>query len=170
MEERRPRTTLDRVFAVGVVIKGIDGAVELIAGFLLWLAPGLVDAVLRAILGEAARGDGAIAGLVATGVAHADVTVLTGGTGFLILFLIAHGVIKLVLVYCLLRRIIRAYPWALLVLVVFLGYQVWTLIAAPSVALALFVVLDVVIIVLVWREYRELRRQPQTSTGPDPAD
>ena len=169
MDQRRAPTTLDRVFAVGVVVKGIDGAIELIAGVLLWLAPGLIDTVLRAVLGEATQSDGAIAGFIATGVAHADATVLTGGTGFLILFLIAHGVIKLVLVYCLLRRIVRAYPWALLVLLVFLGYQVWALVAGPSIPLALFVVLDVVIIVLVWREYRELRRQPDPSTRPDPA-
>ncbi len=166
--ERR-RTALDRVFAVGVVIKGVDGTVELVVGILLWVAPGLIDAVLRAIVGKADESDSPTAGFIATGVAHADERLLAGGSVFLIVFLIAHGVIKLVLVYCLLRRIVRAYPWALLVLLVFLGYQLYALIVAPSVPLALFAALDVVIIVLVWREYRELRREAPPSTRPDPA-
>jgi uncharacterized membrane protein len=85
--------------------------------------------------------------------------VLAGGTATLIAFLIAHGVIKLALVYCLLRRLVRVYPWAIGVLAIFLVYQAYAWVASPSISLALFVVLDVVILVLVWREYRELRQQ-----------
>lgn len=152
------RTVLDRVFAVGVIIKGIDGAVELIVGFALLLAPNLIDAALDWIQGRARAGTSRADELVATLVGHADAQLAGGGTGFLIAFLIAHGVIKLVLVYALLRRILKAYPWAIGILIAFLAYQVFALVTTPSVAQVLFSALDVVIIVLVWREYRELRR------------
>lgn len=160
-----PRTLLDRVFAVGVVVKGIDGALELIAGLALLLAPGALDHLLRYLLGEAREGSSALMRAIATLIAHTDAQLLAGSTTFLIAFLLAHGVIKLVLVYCLLRRIVKAYPWAIAVLGVFLGYQVYALIASPSISLALFVVLDIVILVLVWREYRELRREPGSAAA-----
>lgn len=152
-----PKTLLDRVFAVGVVIKGIDGALELLAGLALLLAPGTLDQLLRYLLGEAREGSSGLTRAIATLIAHSDAQLLAGSTVFLIAFLLAHGVIKLVLVFCLLRRIVRAYPWAIAVLAIFLGYQVYALIVSPSISLVLFVVLDVVILVLVWREYRELR-------------
>ncbi len=161
-----PKTLLDRVFAVGVVIKGIDGALELLAGLALLLAPGALDQLLRYLLGEAREGHSELTRAIATLIAHTDAQLLAGSTVFLIAFLLAHGVIKLVLVFCLLRRIVRAYPWAIAVLAIFLGYQVYALIASPSVSLALFVVLDVVILVLVWREYRELRGSGRAPSSP----
>jgi len=148
---------LDRVFAVGVIIKGIDGALELIAGLALLLAPGAVDALLDGIAGRARAGGSRVDLFIATAVAHADAQLAGGGTVFLIVFLIAHGVIKLALVYALLRRIVKAYPWAIGILIAFLAYQVVALVMAPSIGQVLFSLLDVVIIVLVWREYRELR-------------
>jgi len=152
------RTLLDRVFDVGVIIKGFDGAVELIVGLLLLLAPQAIDAVLDWIAGRARAETSRAGEFVATVVGHADAQLAGGGTGFLIAFLIAHGVIKLALVYALLRRIIKAYPWAIGILIAFLAYQLFVLVTAPSLGQVLFSVLDVIIIVLVWREYRELRR------------
>lgn len=152
------RTALDRVFDVGVIIKGFDGAVELIVGLLLLLAPHAIDAVLDWIAGRAQAEPSRVGEFVATVVGHADAQLAGGGTGFLIAFLLAHGVIKLALVYALLRRIIKAYPWAIGILITFLAYQLFVLVTSPSLGQVLFSVLDVVIIVLVWREYRELRR------------
>lgn len=158
----RPRpTVLDRVFAVGVVIKGIDGAVELIAGLALLLAPSAIDAALNWIAGRAQAENSGADAFVATVIAHAHAQLAAGGTGFLIAFLISHGVIKLALVYALLRRILKAYPWAIGILIAFLAYQLVVLAMAPSWAQVLFSVLDAVIIVLVWREYRELRRDAE---------
>ncbi|MGB4967538.1 MAG: DUF2127 domain-containing protein [Candidatus Saccharimonadales bacterium] len=67
--------------------------------------------------------------------------------------------IKLVLAYCLLKEILRAYPCALGVLALFLAYQLYLLVAKPSVGMLVFVLLDLVIIWVVWREWRMLLRQ-----------
>lgn len=60
-------------------------------------------------------------------------------------------------VYFLLRRIYRAYPWAIGILLALLAYQVYTLVVAPTVSMTMLSLLDAVIIVLVVREYRRLR-------------
>ena len=153
------RSLLDRFYFLAVIIKGIDGAAELVAGLFLWFAPQLVHLALAGVVNEAHEGHTAVHSFVADNVARLDAQLAQGGTTFLIAFLIVHGVVKIVLVYCLLRRFHRAYPWALGVLVVFLGYQVYALITTPTLSMALFTVLDAVIIYLVWREYRELLSQ-----------
>lgn len=153
----RARTTLDRIYFLGVIIKGIDGAIELIVGLLLWITPGIVHAVLAAALNEAKEGSTAIERFIADYVARLDTDLARSGLVFLIIFLIVHGAVKLVLVYCLLRRIHRAYPIALAVLTAFLLYQAYAFITAPSIGLAIFTVLDAAIIYLVYREYREIR-------------
>ena len=76
----------------------------------------------------------------------------------LIIFLIGHGIVKLALVYCLLRRILWAYPYALGVLSLFLVYQLYALARDPSsVGMWLFTILDIVIIWLVWGEWKDLK-------------
>lgn len=155
--ESTRRSVLDHVFGIGVVVKGIDGAIELVVGVALLLVPGWVDAVLDAIIDKALAGSSTVDVLIATVVGHADTQLASGGTALLIAFLIAHGAIKLGLVYALLKRILRAYPWAIGILGVFLVYQLVALSMSPSVLQVLFSALDLVIIVLVWREYRELR-------------
>ena len=74
----------------------------------------------------------------------------------MILFLLTHGIVKLVLVYCLLKQFRRVYPYGLAVLTIFAVYQIYVLIQRPTLSLALLAALDVVIIWLVWREWRSL--------------
>jgi uncharacterized membrane protein len=157
VSRRAAGKTLELIYRIGVIIKGIDGAFELVGGLLLWFAPQLFHAVLHPIamaLGASPHpflnGVGSIAG-------HLDHQLMTGAPVFVIAFLIAHGVVKLVLVYCLLREYLWVYPYALAVLGLFAIYQAYALIHTPTVPLAFFMALDLVIIWLVWREWRVLR-------------
>ena len=72
-------------------------------------------------------------------------------------FLLVHGAVELVTVYCLIRRIMRLYPWAIGVLAVLSGVQLQAAIARPTVGARVLTALDVVVIALVVREYRRLR-------------
>jgi uncharacterized membrane protein len=71
-------------------------------------------------------------------------------------YLLAHGLVKVVLVAALLRNQRWAYPWMIGFLGVFIGYQVYRLRLQPSVGLAALTVFDAVI---AWLTYREYRRQ-----------
>lgn len=76
---------------------------------------------------------------------------------FASLFLLTHGAVKVALVVALLKQKLWAYPWALGILTVFLLYQAYILVAKPSFGIVFLTILDVVVILLVWREWRKVR-------------
>lgn len=153
----RDTKTFQLVYKVGIGVKGFDGLVELVAGLVLWLSPGLVASMLASIGNRAATHQGAIYSYVGHFATQYGRELKDKGALFLIIFLISHGVIKLILVYALLKEIIWAYPYALVTLIGFLIYQIYVLITAPTIGMFVLAVLDVAIIWLVWQEYRELK-------------
>lgn len=164
MTKLRHATWFDGLYRVGVAIKGFDGLAELIAGIALFISPGLVHSVLSGIVGTAHHHHGHTAHFIAEYVAQLDNDLARSGLVFLIVFLIGHGIVKLTLVYCLLRRIVWAYPYALGVLVLFLVYQVYVLVRDPlSIGMWLFTLLDIAIIWLVWGEWRDLQEKVTSS-------
>ena len=137
-------TLLDRFYTVGVIVKGIDGAVEFLIGMILLFTPALAHDALAAISSEAAENQNVVRQFIAAYVDNLDDQLARSGTTFLVVFLILHGVVKLVLVYCLLRKLHRVYPIALAVLLAFLGYQVYAIVMRPTVGAVILAVLDAV--------------------------
>lgn len=156
---KKQRTLLDWVYDIGIAIKGVDGAVELVAGILLWVAPGLLHALLQLLLGEAQERHTQVARFVAENIARVDTDLTKSGLVVVILFLLLHGIVKLALVVALFRQWRLAYPWALAVLGAFLVYQVVVFVKHPTLAMAAFSLLDAVIIWLVYKEYAKLSRE-----------
>ena len=115
-----PKDWLDRVFEVGILLKGLDGLLELIGGVLLLLiTPADINGIVRALtqheLSEDPR-DVIASWLLRT----ADG--LTGpGLLFGAAYLLVHGIVKVVLVVALLRNKLWAYPWLIAVLLLFIG-------------------------------------------------
>lgn len=160
LEELRHHKLFHRAYYVGVAIKGFDGTVELLAGIALLLSPTIIHHSLTMVAQRAQRHPGHVYQLIAEYVARLDHDLSRAGLIFLIIFLIGHGVVKLVLVYCLLRRILWAYPYALGVLTLFLVYQLYVTFQDPgSLGLWFFTILDAVIIWLVWGEWKDLREE-----------
>lgn len=160
MDKIRAKTSsaFNLIYDGGIIIKGIDGLIELVTGLLLLLSPSLVHIVLSAVAGKAAAGHNQLYHFIGDYVARLDKELAASGLVFLIIFLITHGVVKLVLVYCLLKKIVKVYPAALAILGLFLVYQLYVFIQTPTVGMALFCLLDVAIIALVWREYKMLKK------------
>jgi uncharacterized membrane protein len=153
----------EKLFRVAIALKGIDGGVQVIGALILALIPssvitGLAHTVItRDLLGDPS-------GVLAQHLQTAAENFADGSTKtFAVVYLLAHGLIKLGLVYALARKIVRAYPVAAVVLGAFVVYEVIRAVQTHSIALPFFAALDLVIIVLVLREYRELRAQRRTS-------
>lgn len=159
MEKIEDKGWYDKAYLVTVAIKGFDGLVELIAGVWLLIAPASLHAVLGVLFGEAAEHNGRFMHFVAENIAHIDTSLTAGGILVVSLFLLTHGVVKLAMVYALLREILWAYPYALAVLTAFLVYQVYVFITHPGVGMALFSLLDAVIIFMVYGEWQKLKRK-----------
>ena len=85
------------------------------------------------------------------------------GTTAALVFFLPHGVVKVGLVIALLRQKLWAYPWALVAFVLFLIYQIYLVIVHQTFLMGFLVVLDIVIIWLVWREWQKV-----TGRMPDP--
>jgi uncharacterized membrane protein len=155
MDEVRGTRT-DRFFKVAVILKGLDGAAELVAAVVLLLLPAaavdrlVAEVVSRDLLGPP---DGFLARHLMAGTAE----FATGNRTFVLVYLGLHGVVKIGLVVALLSRWRPAYPVAAAVLGVLVAYEVLRAVRTGSVVLPFLAALDVVIIVLVLREYRLLR-------------
>ncbi len=153
------------LFRVAMLVKGIDGAAELIVAMVLLLVSTatvhqlVADVLARDLLGSA---DGRLARHVVTitdGFA-------TGNRTFAVVYLALHGVVKLALVVALLRRWVPAYPVAIAVLGAFVVYEVYRATRTGSILLPVLAALDIAIIVVIVREYRLLRadgRPPNTA-------
>lgn len=150
----------DTIYRVGIVIKGFDGFVELVTGILLIISPQTPHRLLEHVADTAGQHPGTVFEIIEKTVVNLEAH-LSGSVLFIIiLFLISHGVIKLVLVYCLLKKIYRAYPYALAILVIMFFIQIIPLFSDPgSIGIWLITVLNAAIIFLVWAEYQDLREE-----------
>ena len=143
------------LFRVAVLVKGLDGAAELLVALVLLALPRqaltrlVADVVTRDLLGPP---DGVLARYVVAGTAE----FASGNRTFVLAYLALHGLIKLALVVALLREWRAAYPVAAAVLGVFVAFELYRAVETRSVLLPFLAAFDVAVIVLVWREYRAL--------------
>jgi uncharacterized membrane protein len=149
----------ERLFRIAIALKGIDGGLQLIGGLLLIIVPPtVISGVANTIVTRDLVGDqnGTLATHLQTAAGH----YVDGSTRwFAIIYLLAHGVVKLALVWALVKKILPAFPVAVVVLLAFVVYEVWRGIEEHSIALPIFAAIDLVIVVLVAREYVNLRRE-----------
>lgn len=159
MTTTNQKTATDRMFAVAIAIKGIDGGLQFLGALLLMvIPPTLITGVANMIITRDLLGDPN--GTLSTHLAEAANHFANGSTRwFAIIYLLAHGVIKLVLVWALVKRVMWMFPVSIVVLAGFVVYEVWRALHTHSIALPFFAALDVVIIVLITREYQKLRRE-----------
>lgn len=147
-----PKTLLDKTYEIGILLKGLDGTAELLGGLLLWLVPGgTILRVVTHLTHSELRQDPH--DFLATHIMHLGQNLAAGHNTFAILFLLTHGLIKIVLVVALLRNLRWSYPFALVTLGLFVIYQVYQLVVRPTFGMVFLTVLDAVIIWLVWREW-----------------
>jgi uncharacterized membrane protein len=153
----RPQNWLDRVFEIGIIGKGLNGALEIVGGLaLLLLTPARIHHVLAALTqGELSEdpGDFIASRLLHTANGLTGSAVLFGAT-----YLLIHGLVKVALVTALLANKLWAYPWTIAVLLLFISYQLYRIALSPTAGLIALTLFDAVIVALTWREYRQQRR------------
>lgn len=145
-------------FDFSLIIKGIDGVLEVIAGILLALLT--------------PRRMGWLVHLVTTRELLEDPRDLLANKLLLILshftphahvvwtfFLLSHGLIKIILAWQLLRGRMWVYPYAIALLLGLMVFQVTQIILHHSPLLTAFTLLDAIIIVLACYEYSKRRRK-----------
>ncbi len=144
------------LFKIGVVLKGLDGLLEAIAGVALFFTD---RAALRTLVDWLTAGElqedptDFVANHLVDFFHHLTINTKY----FASMYLLIYGVAKVGLAAGLLRGKLRAYPVALIVLGLFLGYQFYRLSCTHSLGLAVVSLLDAAILVVIWRDYQYLK-------------
>ena len=125
---------LDRTFRISLILKVLDGALELIGGVLLLLvSPARMNEVVRVLTQHELSEDPH--DFIATRL----VALTQALTGSVILFasiyLRAQGLVKVVLVVSVLREQLWAYPWMIGFLLLFITCQTYQIVLARSAGL-----------------------------------
>lgn len=162
VNERR----IHRLFQVSVLLKGAHALVECLGGLALYLVTtdeivAWTSALTQQELVEDPRD------FVATRLLDMAQHLSVGTKSFYAFYLLSHGLVKVALVAGLLRNRLWAYPASLVVLSAFIAYQLYRYSYTHSLGLIALTVLDVVVMVLVWHEWRILRRHLAGERIPD---
>lgn len=146
-----PEKWLHEAFEVGVALKGASAAAELFFGMLLLLTMQVGDIVVTMARNELIEDPDNFFATHVTRYSH----YLSPHAQFIgALYLLSHGIVKLGLVWGLLRGKMWAYPASLAVLLLFILYQIVQIVQTHSTALILLTVFDFVVLWLIWHEYR----------------
>ncbi len=143
----------DRAFRISLYLKGLDGLLETFGGILLLLIkPEQINHLAHWITqGELSEDKhDFIANHILKSAHH-----LTGASlVFGAVYLLSHGLIKIVLVIEVLRNHLWAYIALITVTALFVAYQTYRLAIKFSVSLLLLTLFDLLIIYLTQKEYR----------------
>jgi uncharacterized membrane protein len=155
-KKRAPGGRLRWFFWIGLALKSVDGTLEAICGVVLFFATKpkmnrLILWILGNELYEKPRD------LFVKEALHLKQHMTSHSKDFAAAYLVGHGLVKIFLVVNLLRNRLWAYPVAIIVLVGFVGYQVFRICEHPSIAMAVLTSVDVAIILAICLEYRTQR-------------
>jgi uncharacterized membrane protein len=148
------------LFRVSVLLKGLDAILEIAGGIALWaVSPGLLVRIVGFLTQDEIAEDPH--DLVANYLRHSVSRISIASEHFMAIYLLGHGIVKIFIVGALLRGTLWAYPFAIVVFAGFILYQLYRFTLTGGVGLIALTVFDLVVISLIWLEYRALRSRPQ---------
>jgi uncharacterized membrane protein len=152
-----PTNELDRVFLWSIVLKAVDGGLEVIGGvLLLMVTPTRLNQLARLLTQHELNTDPH--DFIARHILRSAQDFAAGGRTFAAIYLLVHGVTKIVLVVEILREHLWAYKGMVVMLGLFIIYQVYRMFSKPSISLVLLSIFDAFIIVLTLREEKRQHR------------
>lgn len=157
MKEQR----IHQIFEVSVLLKGAHAFIECLGG----IALALISTNTIADLANRLTQDELIEDphdLVATYLLAWAQNFSVGTKTFYAFYLLSHGAVKIFLVVGLLRGKLWSYPASLIVLGLFIVYQLYRFSYAQGAGLIVLTIFDVLVLGLIWHEYRLVRRHLPT--------
>lgn len=145
-------------FEGSVILKGLHAIIEIVGGILvLFISRNfLIETVLKITHQELIEDS---RDFISNYLLHASQNFSTGSKHFIAFYLLSHGIIKGILVIALLRKKLWAYPTSIFVFGAFMVYQIVRYTYTHSVWLLVFTVFDLVVIWLIWHEYKIQKTQ-----------
>ncbi len=159
MRERKSGTTLlDKAFRVSLILKGADGVLETLGGLLLlFVSPRQLGSLAHLLTQHELSEDPH--DVIANALVHFAAGLSLSTTLFGAVYLLLHGLTKVVLVWAVLKDKLWAYPWMIGFLLLFIVYQLYKIFVEFSWGLTALTAFDIFFVVLTWREYGIHRRR-----------
>jgi uncharacterized membrane protein len=143
-------------FEIGLLMKGIDGLLEIIGSILLlFLTPDRYNWLIRLLTQHELSEDPQ--DLFANYLINSSPSFSSSTQHFVVFYLLSHGIIKCILVLLLWRQKLWAYPLAILSLILFVVYQLYRYTFTHSAFLILLTIFDVLMIFLTYKESKQVR-------------
>src|SRR5450631_2466699 len=131
-------------FRAGIGVKGFDGIIETLGGVLLWFVNPSSFAWIQEFLRHHLSNDPQ--DFIAVHLLHVAQRLVSGDPVFASLYLLSHGLIKVVLAIALWLNQLWAYPLAISVFGAFCVYQAYLYAHTHSAALLWLTVFDVAVV------------------------
>lgn len=143
---------LTAAFRITLVLKGVDGLLEMVGGVLLLVVtPDQISSLVRTLTQHELSVDSG--DLLTNAVRHAADSLTVSASAFAAVYLLLHGLVKIVLVWAVLKDYLWAYPWMIAFLLIFIGFQCYQIAVSFSWALVVLTLFDILVVWLTWREY-----------------
>jgi len=152
----KSRSLLDQGFRFSLTLKGLHALLEMILGIaILKVNPQAMNRFVTTFLNPELSEDPG--DFVVTHLLRASEQFAAGGKHFASLYLLSHGLVKIVLVVALFRNKLWAYPTMIVTLSAFVFYQSYRFVLTHSLVMIFLTLFDIVVIVLTWLEYGKHR-------------
>lgn len=153
-----PRTATDRAFRIAIYLKGLDGLLETVGGILLFtISPSQINRLAQWLThGELSEDPH---DFVATHILKSAHHISGSTLKFGAVYLLIHGLVKLVLVYEVIHDRIWAYLGLIVVTIIFVIYQTYRMIVSFSVWMLVLTIFDLIVIYLTQNEYRKHKKR-----------
>lgn len=138
--------------------KALNGLFEIVGAIFILATdfgrwPGYINVIFRKELIE--DPNDIVANLFLDTMQKLDISIQLSG----FLYLMSHGLVKLILVVSLLKKKYWAYPVSEFILFLFIIYQTYLYARNGSTFILLLNAIDIILIALIWLEYKKLKAQ-----------
>ncbi len=152
---------IHQIFQVSILLKGAHAVLECVSGVVVALvSTGTIVNFVNALTQEELIEDPQ--DFLATHLRALAQTYSVETKHFYAFYLISHGVVKLLIVIGLLNNKLWSYPASLVVFGLFIAYQLYRFSYTHGAGLIVLTVFDVVVMGLIWHEYRLVLRHLPT--------
>ena len=146
-------------FEIALILKAVNGLLETVGGALLiFINPNTLSRIVRILTQEELSEDPN--DFVANALMHLSLSFSISAQHFGVFYLMSHGIVKLILVTLLWKKKLWAYPLTMIFLTLFIFYQVYRYSISPSVMMILLTILDLVVVILTFIEYKRQKVRP----------
>jgi len=156
VNNRNKSDIIHKSFEIGILLKGIDGVLEIVGGFLLiFLNPARLNRLVVLLTQHELSKDPN--DVIANFMLKLSASFSISSQHFGVIYLISHGAIKFILVYLLWKKKLWAYPLAIVSLILFIIYQIYRYTFSNSVFLIFLTIFDIFMILLTYTEYKRIK-------------